>query len=239
MKKKFMEIICPVFLFTCLVAIAIKHWWHVKSEKKRSSETEPSELVDLLAESTSKKSRNDLQHTFDTVNMWVNNCDQKAGILLSVIGVAMTVILTSDFLKELKTDIFAPFVKYWTEETDFTFSWSRFTVFVLLVIAASMLITSCYYFFKAISANIDYEKMYKENPGLVRKSYIFFGTISGMSFDDFEKEDVCYDDDLRSQIYVNSKIAIMKFKNYIRGLYWLKFLLIVAAMLFVAIMFVK
>jgi hypothetical protein len=130
-------------------------------------------------------------------------------------------------------------VKYWSEETDLTFSWSRFTVFALLLIAAAMLIASCVYLFKAISADINYQRMYDENPGMVQKSYIFFDSINGMSFDDFKEEDVDYLDDLRSQIYVNSKIATAKFKNYSEGLYWFRFMLLVSAMLFVAIMFMK
>ena len=49
---------------------------------------------------------------------------------------------------------------------------------------------------------------------MVKSSYIFFGSICKMSYDDFKKEEVDYLDDLRSQIYVNSKIATAKFKNY-------------------------
>ena len=151
----------------------------------------------------------------------------------------MTILATSDFLICLRRYIFVPFVKYWTEETDLAFSWSRLTVFVLLLIAAAFLVTSCFYLFKAISADINYKRMYDENPGLVKKSYVFFGTINGMSFDDFKKEEVDYLDDLRSQIYVNSKIATAKFNNYTEGLYWFKFMLLVSAMLFVAIMFMQ
>ena len=239
MKKKYMETISIVFLSACLAVIVAKLWYHVKGKKKVNNEDSEPLLTATENPEPVKKGKDDLQHTYDTVNSWVNNCDQKAGILLAVVGVAMTILATSDFLKCLRKYIFAPFVKYWTEETNLTFSWSRFTVFVLLLIAAGMLIASCVYLFKAISADINYQRMYDENPGMVKKSYIFFGSINGMSFDDFKEEEVDYLDDLRSQIYVNSKRATVKFKNYSEGLYWFKFMLLVSVMLFVAIMFMQ
>lgn len=238
-KNKYMETISIVFLSVCIAAIITKFWYHVKGKKKVNSQDAEPLLAATENSGPVKKEKDDFQHTYDTVNSWVNNCDQKAGILLTVVGVAMTILATSDFLKYLRKYIFVPFVKYWTEETDLTFSWSRFTVLVLLLFAAALLITSCFYLFKAISANINYQRMYDENPGLVKKSYVFFGSINGMSFDDFKEEDVDYLDDLRSQIFVNSKIATAKFKNYSEGLYWFKFMLLVSAMLFVAIMFMQ
>jgi hypothetical protein len=102
-----------------------------------------------------------------------------------------------------------------------------------------MLITTFYYLLKAISANIDYKKMYDDNPGLEKTSYIFYGTISGMKFDDFKHRGIKFEDDLKSQIYVNSRIATEKFLNYNEGMFWFKLMLLVAAMSFVAVMFVK
>ena len=239
MKKKYMETISIVYLSICIVVIVVKHDRHVKGKRKVNSQEAEPLSADTVNSEPVKKQIDDLQHTYDSVNSWVNNCDQKAGILLTVVGVAMTILTTSDFLKYLRTYIFVPFVKYWSDETDLTFSWSRFSVFVLLLISAAMLIASCFYLIKAISADINYQRMRDENPGMVKNSYIFFGSINGMSFDDFKDEEVDYLDDLRSQIYVNSKIATAKFKNYTEGLYWFIFMLLVAAMLFVAIMFVR
>lgn len=239
MKKKYMEALSIVYLSICIVVIGLKLYRDVKGKKEvNSQETESLSEPDENSEPV-KKGKDDLQHTYDTVNSWVNNCDQKAGILLTVVGVAMTILATSDFLKYLRTYIFVPFVKYWSEETGLTFSWSRFAVFVLLLIAAAMLIASCYYLFKAISANINYDEERKKYPSMVKSSYIFFGSICKMSYGDFKKEEIDYLDDLRSQIYVNSKIATAKFKNYSKGLYWFKFMLLVSVMLFVAILFMR
>ncbi len=98
---------------------------------------------------------------------------------------------------------------------------------------------SCHYLFKTISANIDYQKMREDNPELVNKSYIFFRDISKMSYEDFKKDEVNYLEDLKSQIYVNSKNASNKFLNYNKSLYWFKFLLWVSTMLFIATMMMR
>lgn len=206
--------------------------------KNNNQQTNGDDVVDGQQE-PAVRDKDDLQYALDVVNSWVNNCDQKAGILLTVFGVAITVLVTSDFMKELRTYIFGPFVKYWTTESQLEFSMGRFTVFCLLVIAMAMLITSCCYLFKAITANTDYVKMRQDNPGMVAKSYLFFGSISNMTFDEFRRDNIDIKEDLKSQIYVNSKIASTKFKNYNEGLFWFKMILLVSVMLFVAVLLVK
>lgn len=186
-----------------------------------------------------KISKEDLQYNLQSVNSWLNNCDQKAGILLTVVGVAVTVIMTSDFMKFLREYIFLPFMNYCSGNHDLSFSWSRFSVFLLLIIAMVILITCCHYLFQVISANIDYEKMRKENPDLVKTSYFFFRSISRMNYCDFKKGGVEYGEDLKSQIYVNSKIATTKFEKYNESLFWFKLLLVVSILLFIAILFVN
>ena len=226
-----METIRIIFFVVCTVAIILGIYKHV-SKKKMPDDRQPD-----LSEIANNKGREELQFTLESVNSWLDNCDQKAGMLLAVIGVAITILFTGDFVKFIREYIFTPFVEFCEGQGGHLFSWGRFTVFSLLVVAAVFLIVSCFYLFKAIGANINYTKMYEENPGLVKKSYIFFGTISGMKYEDFKKNKVDYDEDLKSQIYVNSKIATNKFKNYNEGLSWFKLLLLVVGMLFVAVMF--
>ncbi len=60
-----------------------------------------------------------------------------------------------------------------------------------------------------------------------------------MKYKEFKKDNILFIDDLKSQIYINSNIAMEKFKNYNKGLYWVKFMLIVSIMLFIAIMFIQ
>lgn len=226
-----MENCRKIYFFICVLTIGYLVLQRITGKKKQVEE--------LSTHKNVKTEKADLQFTLESVNSWLNNCDQKAGILLTVVGVAITVIMTSDFMKYLRSYIFAPFMEFCSGNSDLSFSWSRFTVFVLLVIAMVILITCCIYLFRAISANIDYKKMCNENPGLVKTSYIFYGTISQMNYDDFKKCGDDFEEDLKSQIYVNSKIASAKFENYNEGLFWFKLLLLVAVLLFIAIMFVQ
>lgn len=236
MKKNNMETYRIIYFIVCVAVICFVGFWHVcgnrnkKPDKQRGGQ---------MSTETVDKDTSELQFTLESVNSWLNNCDQKAGILLTVVGVAITVILTSDFMKYLRSYIFAPFMQFCSGNSDLSFSWSRFTVFVLLIIAVELLVTSCIYLFRAIGADTDYEKMRKKNPSLAKTSYIFYRTISQMKYDDFKKGGLEFEEDLKSQIYVNSRIATRKFKNYNEGLFWFKLLLLDAVMLFVAVMFVQ
>lgn len=233
MKKNNMKTFRIIYFFACVAAIcfvSIKHFWDKGKKNQNKVKT---------SSDSKERETSELQFTLESVNSWLNNCDQKAGILLTVVGVVITVIMTSDFLKYLRSYIFAPFMQFCSGKSDLSFSWSRFTVFVLLIIAVALLVTCCIYLFRAISANTDYEKMRKENPSLAETSFIFYKAISQMKYDDFKKGGVEFKEDLKSQIYVNSQIATTKFKNYNEGLFWFKLLLLDAMLLFVAVMFVQ
>lgn len=233
-----MEKFYIIYLFGCILIISVMLYKHFTNKKENRQTSSPSNNVSENIKQDKEKKEN-LKHTYDTVNMWTNNCDQKAGILLAIISVVISIIITSDSLKMLKKHIFSPFIEYWSGNSELVFSWSRFICFFLFTIAAFMLLLSCYYLFKTINANIDYEKMHEENPKLAKTSYIFFETISKMTYENFKKDKVEYLDDLRSQIYVNSKIVTTKFQNYIKALYWFRFSLWVSCMLFIAIMIMR
>ena len=224
-----------VYLLVCVGCIL-----YLCTHRRNNNQQTDGAVLDEGLQDLPVREKEDLQYTLDVVNSWVNNCDQKAGMLLTVFGVSITVLVTSDFMKELRAYIFSPFVEYWTNsESQLVFSLGRFTVFCLLVIAVGMLMTSCYYLFKAITANTDYGKMRQDNPRMVAKSYLFFGSISNMTYDEFRRDIIDIKEDLKSQIYVNSKIATTKFMNYNDGLFWFKMILLVSVMLFVAVLLVK
>lgn len=235
MKKKNMEAVRIIFLIACVGYIAFMLFKIFSGPKKDPVNNTEDAAVNHGGDE--KQGKEELQNTLNSVNSWLNNCDQKAGTLLAVMGVAFTVIMTGDFMKFIRNQIFHPFMEYCEGQSELVFSWNRFTVFFLLVTAAVLLIMACLYLFRAITANIDYDKMRKENPGLVRRSYIYFGSISKMTYEEFERNDEDYASDLKSQIYVNSKIAIEKFENYNTGLLLSKLLLWVSVMLFVAVLF--
>ncbi len=239
MKRNIMDFIRIIYLLSCIFYIGhkLRKLYEIYKKKKRKKAAEyPIIREDIYS---GKKNEKQLQFTLESVNSWINNCDLKASILLGIVGVAITIIASSDFLKNLHTYIFKPFLFNLTGKSYLPFSWGRFTVFALLLIVAVMLVISCYYLFLAISANINYKKLLKDNPELETTSYIFYGKICRMKYKEFKKDNILFIDDLKSQIYINSNIAMEKFKNYNKGLYWVKFMLIVSIMLFIAIMFIQ
>ncbi|WP_036859402.1 MULTISPECIES: hypothetical protein [Prevotellaceae] len=241
-----MDIIRIVYLAVCCCILYIKIKKNpsvqVKEQdniKEGDTSQEPSCESSHLnsGKEDNMRDKEDLKYTLETVNSWVNNCDQKTNILLSIMGMAITILLSSYFVIKLRQIIFAPFIQYWTgKETNMEFSFGNFCVFILLLLAVSFLIKSCYYLFKTIGANIDYAAMYNTNPQLPEQSHLFFNTISRMSYRQFQDDNIDIKEDLKAQIYVNSKIATNKFENYKRGMFWLKVLLIPTVMLFISIM---
>lgn len=54
--------------------------------------------------------REDAYKTLDTINMWIENCDNKVSIILGSIGVVASILLSSDFAKVIKKIIENAFV---------------------------------------------------------------------------------------------------------------------------------
>ena len=233
-----MKIIWMIYFSVSIAAILFMYykciWKHKCNVIEKDSADDSNHVSD-----DNNIGKEDLKFTLEEVNSWINNCDQKASILLSVMGVAITLLLTSDFIKFLRYYIFKPFILHISAKSEFQFSWGRFTVFFLLLIAASTLVMTCCYLFRAIKANIDYKKLVDENPGLGKTSRIFFGAISKISYEEFKKVTIKQEEDLKSQIYVNSKIATEKYNNYNKGLTWFKIALFTAGLLFLAVMFLQ
>ncbi len=231
-----MKTIWMIYFFVSIATILYMSYKCVRKHKYNITKKDSPDENNHVSDSNNKE---DLKFTLEVVNSWINNCDQKASILLSVMGVAITLLLTSDFIKFLRNYIFEPFVLYISAKGEYQFSWDRFTVFFLLLIAAITLATTCCYLFRAIKANIDYKKLFDENPGLEKTSRIFFGTISKISYEEFKKITIKLVEDLKSQIYVNSKIATEKYDNYNKGLSWFKIALYTTGLLFLAVMFMQ
>ena len=180
-----------------------------------------------------------LKECLDMNNMWIGNSDQKAGMLLAPIGIAFTILLTSDALKAIRNYIAIPFVQYWDGVECMGFNFSRFEVFCFLLTTAIAAIVSLYYLLNTIRPNIDYKSFYEKNPEMVHKSHIFYGSVANMSYEQFQKDEFDYKEDLRSQVFTNAKIAYTKFQNYLKGFFWFKLMMLSAAMLFISIMLMQ
>lgn len=180
-----------------------------------------------------------LKDSFDTINMWIGVADQKAGVLLATLGVAYTILMTSDALKVIRNLLVKPFLQYIEQPDMYEYNFSRCMMFCLLLITGVMSIISLIYLLNVLRPNINYEKFFKENPELVPKSYIYYSSVANMKYADFKSDKLNYEEDLRSQVFVNATIADKKFKNYLEGFFWFKMMLLSAALLFISVMFVQ
>ena len=70
-------------------------------------------------------SAQELNQRLDRVNAWINNCDQKAGILLAFCGAFIAVLLTSDVIGKGYRYLVEPFYDYWLYGVYATFSYKK------------------------------------------------------------------------------------------------------------------
>ena len=93
-----MKTIWIIYFFVSIAAILYMFykctWEHKCNVTKKDSQDDSNHVSD-----DNNIDKEDLKFTLEEVNSWINNCDQKASILLSVMGVAITLLLTSDFIK--------------------------------------------------------------------------------------------------------------------------------------------
>lgn len=152
--------------------------------------------------------------SLERINGWISSCDSKAGTILALTGVLLTIIFTNNgflAMNKIMQKIF-PIKNAW------------FLLHLILFTAAVIvLITGIVFLIKVLLARID-SKIYEE-PELVTDSILFFGSISSKpSYKDFQSEVLGmgkkeYLKDLLSQVYINSKIAHKKYLSYNTGVY--------------------
>lgn len=170
----------------------------------------------------------DLKESLDRVQTWINNVDQKAGILLATEGVILTVIFTTGGAagKIIELISFKGF-SFTTLST-----WSGF----FCVLALVAVLFSLYKLLCAISAKIDPEEFKAKNPNLITNSMFHFYTIANRSYEKFRSEafeDGQKTNDYRSQVYINSLICTKKFKSYNWGLYAFETMLVCSVLTFI------
>lgn len=170
-----------------------------------------------MCQNKTHKSLESLEQSLDRVNAWIGNCDQKAGFLLAIIGVLIAIIFSSDFSQSIVDTIVNPYREYIRNPELNEFRPIRFIYFIFIVISIIASFVSIIFALLSITAAIDIKKYKKDdgNSELVDNSLLFFGSISSKKYNDFrEMSDVSYEDDLKSQIFINSNICTRKFKRY-------------------------
>lgn len=169
-------------------------------------------------------SAEELNTRLGRVNSWIDNCDQKASILLAFVGALATVLLTSDILTSGHDRLIVPFVNYWKGDKEISFSFSNLVIFLSLVPISSHIWKMVSYLLLVLKPKTKIEEFGEGvESRLEKNSALHYGVIAEKKYNDFNdqcknQEEDEYLNDLCSQIYCNSKLCNDKFENYKIGL---------------------
>jgi len=159
----------------------------------------------------------DIEHKIDVATQtlernigFVTNCDNKASIVLTIVGVLLTIILTNDGLKEIFR-----IVNHCIESNTI----GSKIYLLCLIIATGVLIFGISKLGNVLIAKVSEKECGIEN----RNSRIFFGDIQkNESCESYKKEFCIMEntdllDDLIEQIYINARIANIKYSGFNKG----------------------
>lgn len=169
----------------------------------------------LLIMEDSNAKIEDLKYRLERVVGWVNNCDQKAGILLAIEGVILTIICTSNNIQLIHNRLIKPIYEYWNNDIG-CFSIVNTLQIILLGVMSFCIVKSMFFLLRGIMGITD-PKLFKD-AGLTERSLLHFESISKYEkFLDYRKaannqgvESII--NDFQSQIFINSKICTWKFE---------------------------
>lgn len=153
----------------------------------------------------------DLKENLDRVNMWISNCDQKASFVLAMLGVGITILFTSDFVKYVRKIIIAPFKTYLCDNIQ-NVNWLKCAIVLSLIYVCIGVIITFYHLVNSLRARTDIDRFSQQ--GIERKSMLHYEAVANMTYDEFCTSEVHIINDLRSQVYINSIICTVKFKHY-------------------------
>lgn len=178
-----------------------------------------------------------LTQKLERVNMWIGNCDQKASFLLTMVGVVATIVCTSDLTKVVKDNLVNPFVAYLSDGIG-GFNLFNFCVAFFLITGLGFLLASIIFALLSLMARTDYNKEMQE--GMADKSRLHYGSIAKMTYADYfqEEEGYDYENDMNSQVYINSKICDAKFKKYKTSLLFTFVAMPLLAIAFILLLFI-
>ena len=145
------------------------------------------------------------ERILDRIIGFIDNCDQKANILLAFVGVLITILLTSNLSSKIQNLLISPFVNYWRNDVG-TFHCGRFLLFISLTCVCLFAGCALYHLIQVVRPQIDNK---------ASKSRIYFGHISTLTYDEYTNrpQEYDYEEDLMQQVYINSQICTRKFTN--------------------------
>ncbi len=150
---------------------------------------------------------------YDIVCLWINNCDSKSSFLLAFYGVLLSFIASSSLIDKIKKTLSLSINKKCIDGESII----KFVSLVCLLLFIFFTIRFFYFIYNTLKARINPNVFTQNN--LMTNSNLFFQTISQNNYEDFEnlinsENKTDFLSDLNSQIYINSKIATIKFNNY-------------------------
>lgn len=155
----------------------------------------------------------------ERTDSWINSSDSKVSILIGIVGVVLTIIITSEY-----TNYFGAFIKARISDVINGKNITSFVFLIFIGIVFCLAGMSLYHIFKACIARID-EKKYKQDK-LMTNSTLFFGTVVNREYKEYFKDFVMQNEDERlndilSQVYINACIAKQKHLHYNNAIKWL------------------
>lgn len=153
------------------------------------------------------------KYILENTKHWISNCDSKISYLLTINGVIITIIFSSENAKYLvETFNLGPASICSLNHI------INFFEYVTLLAFIAFLLLSLYQGLKALKGQVN-PKDFDEDYNKDEKSRIFWGDISQNSFNDYHNSVESFSEndfkkDLRKQVYINSKICSLKFKLY-------------------------
>lgn len=164
-----------------------------------------------------KRSHDELVEILDRNSSWIENCDNKASIILGMIGVVAGIFLATDYVGKIYNIIL-----HMTSKENLSFG----SIVFLLILTLSVLgmIIGCLLLIKVLVPRYKIEE-YKRR-GINKESVIHYSSIAKhKSFTKYKNklirlsnEDMS--EDIMEQIYVCAIICQKKFTAYKSGLYF-------------------
>ena len=161
-----------------------------------------------------KMSKDEADNALNRIISFIELCDNKASVFLSALGVVIALIFTGDGI----TDIWAIFKNKQSNLTIFNYIYLTALILSVLAIACGFILLV-----SSLIARTNNRRNTRSKYEC--KSSIYFGDVAKcVSFSEYKFRLEKYNetdhlDDTFMQIYINSKIAAKKFKQFNIGVY--------------------
>ncbi|MCC2414303.1 MULTISPECIES: Pycsar system effector family protein [Bacillus cereus group] len=156
--------------------------------------------------------------TLDRINFWIGNGDAKVSFVVSFTGIFLGFIFASDSISTSVKNYIKSLGAMKLQDVKILLSALSL---ILFVVSIFFIMRAIYYFLMALQAQIKPSEYQQSN--LETKSLLFWQTISQLDYATYKQklntvQDQALENDLDSQVYINSIITTRKFDMYNKGL---------------------